>query len=398
MLKLFLIIFIIAFPCSVLGQQMEISKLDGSKIKTTEIDRIVSRLMDSAKVEGLSLAIINNNRPVYIKAYGYKNKSQNALLDITTINYAASFSKAVFAVLVLKLKEKGIINLDTPLYKYLKKPIRNYEDFAQLGENEMYKKITARMCLSHTTGLPNIRYIHPTTGQIDTLGNLKFYFKPGSRFAYSGEGIKYLQLAVEEITGKNVEDLAREFLFIPMKMNHTGYIWQDNFPDNVAIGHLMDGRIIIKKKRTTPNAAGSLVTTISDYSTFISHLMQGKILKKETFKEMITPQIKINSAFQFPTISEETTTDNEKIQLAYGLGWGLLKCNYGRAFFKEGHSDAWRNYNINFLDKKISIIIICNSENGEALFKQLLEEVLGDTCTPWKWERYIPYNYRDTND
>lgn len=349
--------------------------------------------MDSARVEGLSIAILNHNIPVYVKAYGYKNKPKNEFLDTATVNYAASLSKAVFAVLVLKLNEQGIIDLDKPLYKYLKNPISHYEDFAELGKDETYKNITARMCLSHTTGLPNIRYIHPTTGEIDTLGTLKIYFKPGTRYAYSGEGIKFLQLAIQDITGKDVEELAQELIFKPLKMYHTGYIWHNNFDNNFAIGHLNDGRVIIKKKRTTPNAAGSLVTSISDFSKFIAGLMQGKIIQKKTFNEMLQPQISIHSKYQFPTIMDETTTDNDKIHLSYGLGWGLLKCAYGRAFFKEGHSDAWRNYNINFVDKEISIIIICNSENGEALFRELLEKIIGDVYTPWEWERYIPYNF-----
>ena len=75
-----------------------------------------------------------------------------------------------------------------------------------------------------------------------------------------------------------------------------------------------------------------------------------------------------------------------------GLGWGVYATPRGNAFFKEGHDDGWQNYNINFKDKGISIIILTNSDNGESLFKELLEKTIGDTFTPWKWERYTPYN------
>lgn len=373
-------------------QAQTISKLDGTKITTSEINQIVTQLMDAAKVNGLSLAILNKNKPVYVKAYGYRYQAKNELLDTATVNYAASFSKSVFAVLVLQLKEQGIIDLDKPLYQYLKKSISAYEDFAELAKDERYKQITSRMCLSHTTGLPNTRWINVRTGAIDTLGPMSIYFDPGTRYAYSGEGIKLLQLAVEEITGKNIEELAAEQIFKPFHMSRTGYIWHDRFDDNFAVGHLNDGRIIIKEKRTSPNAAGSLVTTIADLSQFLSALLQGQLLQESSFQEMLRPQITINSKYQFPTITDEVTTENDALQLSYGLGWGLLKCAYGRAFFKEGHSDAWRNYTISFVDKEIAIIIICNSENGEALFKELLEKVIGDNCTPWKWERYTPYD------
>ena len=376
------------------GQHQQITRLDGTKITANEIDKTVQRLMDKANVQGLSLSILNKNQPVYIKTYGFKNINKNEYLDTATVLYAASFSKAVFGYLIMKLAQEKIIDLDKPLYKYLSKPIPEYEYFSDLNSDDRWKRMTARMCLSHTTGLPNVRWIHPTTGVQDSLGVMKIYFDPGKKYAYSGEGIKLLQLVIEELTKKNVEQLAIEKIFKPIGMTRTGYIWYQKFDDNYAIGHLKDNTLNPKKKRTTPVAGASLVTTIADYTKFIEYLMQQKGLDKKIFKEMISPQIEINSKTQFPTITEETTTENKAINLSYGLGWGLLKCKYGRAFFKEGHDDAWRNYNINFIDKGISIIIITNSANGEFIFKELLKTLIGDTFTPWRWEEYFPYNYK----
>ena len=378
----------------IFGQNHQILKLDGSKISVSEIDNVVKRLMDTANVQGLDLAILNKKKTVFIKSYGYKNKINREVLDTSTVMYGASFSKAVFAFLTMRLVQEKVIDLDKPLYKYLKKPISEYEYFSDLRSDDRWKLITARMCLSHTTGLPNVRWLHPTTGVEDTLGVIKTYFKPGTKYAYSGEGLKLLQLVEEEITTKTVEDLAIEKVFNPIGMSRTGYIWQQEFDDNYAIGHLENGNLNPKKKRTTPVASGSLVTTIADYAKFIEFVMQQKGLDKKLYTEMFTPQIKIYSKVQFPTITEETTSENAGIDLSYGLGWGLLKCKYGRAFFKEGHDDAWRNYNINFIDKGIAIIIMTNSANGELIFKELLKTLIGDTFTPWKWENYYPYDYK----
>lgn len=376
------------------GQGQQITRLDGSRIAVSEVDSIVEVLMDTANVQGLDLAILNNRKTAYLKSYGYKNKVNAELLDTNTVMYGASFSKAVFAFLTMKLVQEKTIELDKPLYNYLSKPISEYEYFSDLKSDERWKLITARMCLSHTTGLPNVRWLHPTTGVEDTLGVMKIYFKPGSKYAYSGEGLKLLQLVEEEITGKTVEELAIEKVFSPIGMTRTGYIWHKEFDDNFAIGHLEDGTLNPKKKRTKPVASGSLVTTITDYAKFIEFVMQQKGLDKKMYDEMLSSQIKIHSKVQFPTITEETTTENRTIDLSYGLGWGLLTCKYGKAFFKEGHDDAWRNYNINFIDKGISIIIMTNSANGELIFKELLEKLIGDTFTPWKWETYFPYNYK----
>ena len=102
-----------------------------------------------------------------------------------------------------------------------------------------------------------------------TQATLEQLAKTGTKYAYSGEGLKLLQLVEEEITNKTVEDLAIEQVFKPIGMTRTGYTWHKEFDDNYAIGHLEDGNLNPKKKRTTPVASGSLVTTISDYSKFI---------------------------------------------------------------------------------------------------------------------------------
>jgi len=393
-MKLKILIGLVLIFKLAIGQNQQITRLDGSKITSSAIDETVNRLMKKANVQGLSLSIINKNQQPYIKSYGYKNLAKNEFLDSATVLYAASFSKAVFGYLTMKLVEEKVIDLDKPLYNYLSKPIPDYEYFSDLKSDERWKLMTARMCLSHTTGLPNVRWVHPTTGVQDTLGIMKIYFTPGQKYAYSGEGIKLLQLVIEEVTKKNVEALAIEKIFNPIGMTRTGYIWHERVDDNYATGHLSDNTLNPKKKRTKPVAGASLVTTITDYTRFIEHLMNQKGLDKSMFEEMISPQIEILSKSQFPPITEETTTENKAINLSYGLGWGLLKCKYGRAFFKEGHDDAWRNYNINFIDKGISIIIITNSANGELIFKELLETLIADTFTPWKWEAYFPIDYK----
>ena len=376
-----------------MSQFQQIKRLDGSTISTFKIDQIVTRLLDSANVHGLNLAILNQNKAVFIKSYGYKNKPNHALLDTSTIVYGASFSKGVFGYLVMKLVEEKTLDLDTPLYKYLKKPISDYEYFSDLKNDDRWKLITARMCLSHTTGLPNVRWFNPITGEQDTLGVIKIYFTPGSKYAYSGEGFKFLQLVIEEIHQKNTEELAQERIFKPLGMTRTGFIWHASFgEDNVAVGHMNNGEIDLKRKRTEPVAGGSLVTTISDYSKFIESLMQHKGLNHNSYEEMFSPQIAIHSKNQFPPISYDTTSENDAIHLSYGLGWGLLKCQDGLAFFKEGNGGSWRNYNINFIEKGLSIIIMTNSENGEHIFQEIIENIIADTCIPWKWHGYIPYD------
>jgi CubicO group peptidase (beta-lactamase class C family) len=120
--------------------------------------------------------------------------------------------------------------------------------------------------------------------------------------------------------------------------------------------------------------------------------MQGQGLRKETKELMLSPQIQILSKREFPPLSSETTDENKPIRLSYGLGWGLYWTPYGKAFFKEGHDEGWRNYTVCLDDPKIGIVIMTNSSNGEGIYKELLETLLKNTYTPIEWENFSPYN------
>ncbi len=368
------------------SQDIRIIKINGDLIDSNEIDKTVASLMDSANVTGLCLAILNESKVAYIKTYGFRNKEKNERLDKNTIMRGASLSKAVFAYLVMQLVQKNVLDLDKPLFAYLNNPLPEYDDYKDLAADNQWKLLTARICLNHTTGFPNLRIINPRGNR-----KLEFFFTPGSRYAYSGEGIKLLQFVIEKITSKGLNELADELVFKPLEMDRTSFIWQDFFEDNYAVGHDIVESIIDYKRITQPSGSGSLLTSISDYAKFVEAIMQGRGLEKAKWLTMLSPSVRIHSKQQFPTLLKETTDKYDSIELSYGLGWGIFKCKYGKAFFKEGHGQGWQNYNVNFIDQKTSIIIMTNSDNGEMIFKDLLEKIIGDTFTPWEWEGYIPY-------
>jgi CubicO group peptidase (beta-lactamase class C family) len=350
-------------------------------------DGLVLRLMRESKITGLCIGIIEKNRPVSVRAYGYRNREKNLFNDTATCFYAASLSKAVFAWLVMQLVDEGRINLDTPLAKYFPKPLSEYANYKDLAGDDRWKKITARHCLSHTTGFPNWRFFNPRDNN-----KLEIFFEPGSRYAYSGEGIFLLQMAIENITGKGLEELAREKILRPLEMNRTSYIWQPSFENDFAYGYDEKGDSIPKKRRSKSNAAGSMETTISDYTRFMAAANRGWSLTAKTYREMLSPQISIHSWHQFPSLSIDTSSMNDNIHLSYGLGWGLFDTVYGKAFFKEGHDDGWGHYSIGIPATGRALVIMCNSSNGEGIFNELTEKIIGVTI-PWQWEGYsVPDN------
>jgi CubicO group peptidase (beta-lactamase class C family) len=243
------------------------------------------------------------------------------------------------------------------------------------------------MLLSHTCGFPNWRALEDDR-------KLKIHFEPGSRYAYSGEGIDLLQLVVETISGRPLEESMRERVFQPLGMTRTSMLWQDRFESNFANAYDEYGRSLGPHRWTRADAAGSMQTTAGDIARLLLAVMEGKQLRPATREQILRPQIRIKSKHQFPSLNEERTDQNGAIRLSYGLGWGLYWSPAGEAAFKEGHDDGWRNYAVAFDKQKSGIVILTNSSNGEGIFQPVLETVLKDTFTPIEWEGYTPYNKR----
>lgn len=378
---------------SVDGFSQTIHRIDGSSIDSARLGEQVQRLVEKAKVTGLCLTVFNNNQPVFTRTYGYAIAATQQPMTSSTALYALSLSKAVFAHLVMQLVDEKKIELDKPLVGYLPRSLMDYtfpgklSSYKDLEGDERYKKITARMCLSHTTGFPNFRWFEPDK-------KLRIKFEPGSRVSYSGEGLYLLQMIIQEITGRSLESLAREYIFEPCGMAMSSYIWHPEYEKAYAVGHDAKNDSTFFPRRPLANAAGSLTTTMDEFNLFYSMLINGRRLSKKSFNDMTNSQIRIRSIKQFGPLSWKDSTSNDGIQLGYGLGYVVLQSPYGRAYFKEGNDLGWGHYSIAYPDKKIAVVILTNSENGESVFKDLLRETIGDVYTPWYWENYIPWNQR----
>jgi serine-type D-Ala-D-Ala carboxypeptidase/endopeptidase len=392
--RIVLLTFIFVSSLVVIVSGQSITRLDKSKISPAELDQKIESLMKAASVHGLAVTIFNNNQPVYKKTFGYKRFDTKTPIASRTNFYGASLSKAVFTVLVLKLVEEGKLQLDKPLQEYLPKPIYEYpgtkkwhDNYSDLKGDTLYKKITARMCLDHTSGFPNWRWDEPDQ-------KLRVKFTPGSKYGYSGEGMVYLQVVLENLLGRSLEDLAQEKIFKPLKMSRSSYTWQPAFEDDYCVGHMASGELYEKDKDNDARSASTLETTLDDYTLFTKAVLQGTILSKSSTNEMFKPQLRLRSIQQHGPLRFRDSTLNDDINLSYGLGWVLLQSPHGTGAFKEGHGDGFQHYSILFPEAGTGIIILSNSDNAESIFKELLAISIADTYTPWYWENYIPYNQK----
>lgn len=324
------------------------------KARINELERAIPALMDSGAVTGLQIAIVADGKLAWTRGFGVRSAETEAPVDEGTVFEAASLSKPVFAYGVLKLVDQGVIDLDTPLFRYWA-----YEDAAH---DERYKKITARMALSHTPGFPNWR---PRDGQ------LTINFEPGSKFSYSGEGFVFLQRVVEHLTGEPLNVFMKRTVLDPLGMTRSSYVWEDGFADNHAVPHTSIGTAIDKQfPEGSGNAAASLHTTASDFARFMITIMEGSGLSEKSAREMLVPQIEVE-----PGVS-------------WGLGIGLEGSALGRGFWHWGHNTGYRAYTLAYRDSGYGVIWFTNSSNGMTILEALLDRAVGGAHPSLAWLDY----------
>ncbi|MBI2689152.1 MAG: beta-lactamase family protein [Acidobacteria bacterium] len=375
--------FAILALCCACAPAQEIRRLDGSTLSFAEADEIAREVLRANAVTGAQLAVIDDGKTVWSRAFGLRRLTPNLPMETSTNIWAASITKSVFATYVLGLAARGEFNLDVPVAKQLIGPLQSFGPYIgkanSLVRDPRWLRVTPRMLMSHTSGLANFAAMEPDK-------RMHLHFAPGSSYRYSGEGLNLLQFLVEQKMGQPLEVLLQEAVFGPLGMTRTGMIYREEFAENVADRFGSDGQFLAQTKRFPARGAGSMATTIEDLCRYTEALLAGPVLP-----EIMKPVMRLRSLHQFPLQPNEPEGEEAKrVGLAYGAGWGLLtKTPFGPAFFKEGHGDGAQTYMICFTDRKTCMILLTNSDNGERAFQPLMERIFGNTVTPWEWEGYL---------
>ena len=353
---------------------ISLSKIDKSSLniipdlsaKIKIIEKLTPELMDELNVPGVSISIIQNKEIAWSKCFGVSDASLETNVIEKTMFEACSMSKPVFTYLVLILVEQGKLELDKPLYNYLP------ENF--ICEDEDYpKQITARMILSHTSRLPNWR----KAGE-ERNAPLPIYFKPGTKFQYSGEGIYYLQRVVEHITNESFEFFAKRTLFDKLELQSTSYVWIEKLDSQIATGHNVDGICNERKKYLHSNAAYTLYTTSNEYAKLILEIMKpgnqnDYSLSDSMIKEMLNHQVRVDTR---DVINRPGR--NLGLQGFRGLGWAIDSTISGDVIYHSGANQTGFRCYSQFSPKDGSgIVIMTNGENGSELWQRLIK-VIGD--------------------
>ncbi len=322
--------------------------------------------MKTHKVPGVSIAFIKNGRLDWARGYGVLQVGKDDNINTETMFSVGSVSKVGAAVLLLKMAEQKLVNIDEDVNQYLKswKVKRN--------QYTIKKPVTLRATMSHTAGLtvhgfadfmPNENL--PTTVQIlkgerPAKNNEVYVNIPvGSRFRYAGGGTTVQQLLIEDISNKKFHEAASKLLFKPLKMNRSSY--ENPLPGsfgNIAKAHNRNGRTVALPRgyQAMPESAASgLWTTPTDFSKLMIMLMNSydgtdnDYLSRKVVEDMMTPVAPSK----------------------YGLGPRISSKGNAILFSHGGSNDSYRAHFVGNLKNKNGLIIFTNGTNGRAIIREV---------------------------
>lgn len=356
-----LLFAVFTWSCNSQENAQLVTAVDGKTIPSSVLSTKIDSIVKHIDMPGLSIAIVNHAEVVYYHSVGTINKETNEPVDSQTIFEGASLSKPIFAYFAMKMVEKGILDLDRPLYQYLPHP-----GIAEASK-EAYQLITARMVLSHSTGFPN-----------HSMGkDIELAFTPGTDFLYSGEGFQYLAAVIGTLNGmgfkKDLNNLFQQEVTEPLQMQHSTFVWDDYLAKHKAFGHDAEGNPTQNNPSyggwsgNTFNAYSSLHSEAREYAQFLVALLQQKGLNKETFTEMFT---------QHTQLKDDHPLKQEIGQTGWGLGMAQKPTAYGMMHMHTGNNHDFQSYMMVLPEKKFGIVFFTNS-NKAIPFIQGLNAVMG---------------------
>jgi len=349
--------------------------LGGERRDSAAGDALVARLMVEHHLGAISVAVVQDGRIVFSAVRGEVRRGRPA--DTSTVFRGASLGKPVFAYLVLRLVDDGILDLDSPIDTFLPRPLAAYEHYRDLAADPRHSELTVRRLLSQQSGLPNWH----RGGPVPLLA------EPGTRFGYSGEGYALLQLVVEERTGRAVNDLAREKVFEPLGMAHSSFLWERRFDEHFAVDLGAGLGPLIRESRRRASVAGSLITNAADYARFLQAVIDGRGLSGAVHTQMIEPQVAISSRSIFSPPGTDSGTV-QAMQLSWTLGWGRFVSERGAALFHVGREEGCEGYAVAFLEARTALVAMSVSPLRSTFAAPLTAALIGDTYSPLDWLEY----------
>jgi CubicO group peptidase (beta-lactamase class C family) len=315
------------------------------KVSTQEVepkfDEYMSALTKQGRFTGSAL-VARDGKVIFSNGYGTANIEWNIPNTPLTKFRLGSITKQFTAAAFLVLQERGKLNIQDPVCKYV--------------ENcpSAWNEVTIHHLLTHTAGVPSFTgfadyrktMMIPTT--MDALvGRFKdkpLEFKPGEKMNYSNSGYVLLGHVIEKVAGESYETFLQKNIFDPLKMAGSGYDTHEKILKNRAMGYsTKDGKMInsLPIDMTIPHAAGALYSTVEDLFKWNEALYSDKLLSAKSRELMMTP-IKNN--------------------YAYGL---VVDTRFNRRMVSHGGGiNGFSTFLARFPEEKVTIAVLRNADYG----------------------------------
>jgi CubicO group peptidase (beta-lactamase class C family) len=323
----------------------------------------VPALMQEHHVPGISIAVIQDRRVHWAQGFGVSGARGQQPVTPDTVFEACSMSKPILALSALQLIQQGRLDLDTPLTQYLG------HDY--LRDQPGQDLITARMALTHRTGLPNWRVGYDEMG-----GPLPILLPPGSEHTYSGEGILFLQRAMEAIAGMPLDRLAEQGLFAPLGLTRTSWVWTPAIEQDLASGHRDDGSFKDRTRYRKANGAYSLYTTPTEYARLMLALMRPQGPGDEAFTPASVDLMLQRAERVDDSLAVARPGLARSVATYRALGWSVEVSAEGDFVQHSGsNSSGFRTFGQFNRSKGSGLVIFTNGDNGSRVHEAIVAQI-----------------------
>ena len=319
-----------------------------------QINKVVDSCVLNRNFNGVVL-IAKDGKIDYLRYTGLANRHYDIKFSEKTRFQIFSVTKTFTAVLIMQLYEQGKINLDSTISAY-------YPEY----KGEAAKKATIRNLLTYSSGRyakeMDLKFISEAYDQnlwpVDTFINRycseKLIDTPGTKFNYSNGDFIILGRIIEKIYKKPFEDVLREKILIPLKMQNTDYLHHEDIIKNLDEGYYNKDTsvdsLIMPTNHYMDNhfSAGAMYSTAQDLLIFDQAIFNHVILKKATVELMLTPYKQLGD-------------------VAFGLWVYPKKIGSVNTLFAErqgggyGHESNW----VHLVDKGVTLILLSNTETTD---------------------------------
>lgn len=349
--KLLIILLLLNSLTSCSKKDNFVNSYIGFDISYEVLDQYLKDQMKELNIPGMSIAIINDGKISYQNTFGYADVSKKEAITNQTIFEGASISKSVFAFFTMTFVEEGILDLDKPLFEYYPHP--------DIEDDQRYKKITARMVLSHRSGFPNWR-------EDEDDKKLRTKFEPNTDYLYSGEGFQYLAMVLMHLKNTDhhgLESLFQERIAKPLGMEHTVFIQTPYTREHKAEPYDEEGNWIdwqneywYLKEDEKFYAPASIHSEPVDFSKWMIAVMNNELLSEASYSEMLKPHSKV---------------PYDGLDVSYTLGYLTPHFPLTELYLHTGNNIGFTSWYTLDTGKDWGFVLFTNSEYGEQLGQNL---------------------------